>query len=74
MYSYFSVGFCVARSDKQGNARASKCGTSNWYRLPHFSFVNLLSEGSQKVQSQNYEKDLLSYHDPNIGDGGVLSE
>ena len=29
VYTY-SVGFCVARSDKVGNARASECGTGDW--------------------------------------------
>ena len=37
-YSYIHacVGFCVARFDRMGNAKASKSGTSNWYGNPHF--------------------------------------
>ncbi len=35
---HIGVGFCVARSDRVGNAKASKCGTSNSDRLPRFSF------------------------------------
>ena len=35
---HIGVGFCVARSDRVGNARASNSGTSNRYRLPRLSF------------------------------------
>lgn len=31
------VGFCVARSTEMGNAKASKSGTGDKYRLPRFS-------------------------------------
>ena len=37
--SAWAVGFCVARSDWVGNAKASKCGTSNRYRFPRFFFI-----------------------------------
>ena len=30
------VGFCVARSDLMGSAKASKSGMSDEYRLPRF--------------------------------------
>ena len=30
------VGFCVARSDDVGNAKASSCGAGNLYGLPRF--------------------------------------
>ena len=29
VYIHISVGFCVARFDRMGNAKASKCGTGN---------------------------------------------
>ena len=36
---HIGVGYLgVARSDWLGNARALKCGTSNWYRFPRFFF------------------------------------
>ena len=38
---HIGVGFCVARSDRVGNAKASKCGTSDSDRLPRF-FVYVL--------------------------------
>ena len=38
---HIGVGFCVARSDRVGNAKASKCGTSDRDRLPRF-FVYVL--------------------------------
>ncbi len=40
---YNCVGFCVARSDDVGNAKASSCGMSDWYGLPRFLFYNNLS-------------------------------
>ena len=36
VYIHISVGFCVARSDSVGNARALRCGTSDEHRLPRF--------------------------------------
>ena len=36
---HIGVGFCVARSDRKGNAKTSKCGTSNRYRFPRFFYV-----------------------------------
>ena len=36
---HIGVGFCVARSTEMDNAKASKSGTSDWYRLPRFSFL-----------------------------------
>lgn len=33
------VGFCVARSDRVGNAKASKCRMNNRYRFPRFFFI-----------------------------------
>lgn len=36
VYMHISVGFCVARSDWVGNAKALICGTGNGYRLPRF--------------------------------------
>lgn len=39
---HISVGFCVARSDSVGNARALRCGTSDEHRLPRF-FVYRIS-------------------------------
>ena len=33
------MGFCVARSDRVGNAKASNSGTSNRYRFPRFFFL-----------------------------------
>ena len=35
---HIGVGFCVARSDRVGNAKASKCGTSDSDRLPRLYF------------------------------------
>ena len=35
-HKHIGVGFCVARFDKVGNAKASIRGTSNRYRLPRF--------------------------------------
>ncbi len=37
---YNCVGFCVARSDDVGNAKASSCGTGDSYELPRFLFFN----------------------------------
>ena len=36
---HIGVGFCVARSDRVGNAKASKCRMSNRYRFPRFFFI-----------------------------------
>lgn len=36
---HISVGFCVVRSGRIGNAKASKCGTNSEYRLPRFFFL-----------------------------------
>ena len=36
VYMHISVGFCVARSDWVGNAKALIWGTGNGYRLPRF--------------------------------------
>ena len=35
---HIGVGFCVARSDCRGNAKALKSGTSDRYRFPRFFF------------------------------------
>lgn len=42
---YNCVGFCVARSDDVGNAKASSCGMSDWYGLPRFLFIIIGSLG-----------------------------
>lgn len=42
-YTY-SVGFCVARSDSVGNAKALIRGTSNEHRLPRFSYKPILNQ------------------------------
>ena len=39
IYKHIGVGFCVARSDRKGNAEASKCGMSNKYRFPRSFFM-----------------------------------
>ena len=36
---HIGVGFCVARSDQMGHARASGRGTSNKCRFPRFLFL-----------------------------------
>lgn len=41
VYMHISVGFCVARSDWVGNAKALICGTGNGYRLPRFSYPHV---------------------------------
>ena len=38
IYIPIGVGFCVARFTMMGNAKASKCGTSNKYRLLRLFF------------------------------------
>ncbi len=42
MMLYNCVGFCVARSGDVGNAKASSCGTGDWYELPRFLFYNIM--------------------------------
>ncbi len=36
---HIGVGFCVARSDRVGNAKASKCGMSSKHRFPRYFFL-----------------------------------
>ena len=43
VYLHIGVGFDVARFTRQGNAKASECGTSNRYRFPRFFFLNRLT-------------------------------
>ena len=52
-----SVGFCVARSIRLGNAKASKCGTGNRYRLPRFFWGsrNLVGIAIQLSDSEEEE-------------------
>jgi hypothetical protein len=38
-YHHIGVGFCVARSTKPGNAKASECGTSNSTNPALFVFI-----------------------------------
>ncbi len=38
-YVHTGVGFCVVRSDRLGNARASKCGTGNGKDPTLFSYL-----------------------------------
>ena len=38
-YTHIGVGFCVARSDCDGHAKASIRGTGNRYRFPRFFFI-----------------------------------
>lgn len=46
------VGFCVARSDLMGSAKASKSGMSDEYRLPRFFYVLLSYVISQALESR----------------------
>ena len=46
------VGFCVARSDLMGSAKASKSGMSDEYRLPRFFYVLLSNVISQALESR----------------------
>ena len=36
---HIGVGFCVARSTLEGNAKALNRGTSDRYRFPRFFFI-----------------------------------
>ena len=38
-YIHIGVGFCVARSTLEGNAKALNRGTSDRYRFPRFFFI-----------------------------------
>ena len=53
---HISVGFCVARSDCVGNARASIRGTSNEHRLPRFFVYRKSHLLSPKMGKINLEK------------------
>ena len=46
------VGFCVARSDLMGSAKASKSGMGDEYRLPRFFYVLLSNVISQALESR----------------------
>ena len=48
-YKHIGVGFCVARSDRVGNAKASKCGTSDSDRLPRFFLFESKNEEANRI-------------------------
>ena len=57
---HIGVGFCVARSDLMGSAKASKSGMSDEYRLPRFFYVLLSYVISQALESrQIWRKEML---------------
>lgn len=45
----YCVGFCVARSDKMGNARAFSVGRVIWYDCSRLFYVCILSSGAVKA-------------------------
>ena len=55
---HIGVGFCVARSDCVGNARASIRGTSDEHRLPRFFVYRISHLLSSKRRKTNLGKPM----------------
>ena len=62
----FGVGFCVARFDSMGNAKASIRGTSNWYDSHVFLFYKTMLLLGNRRSAKLYRVMKETYESPQI--------